>query len=422
MAESSKNFSKFKAGIFIIFTLSLLIFSILWLRYFSITPKMKITAQFINPGPITDGFQVFYRGVNIGKVSKVEYSDDFKKTLVKIEIYRGDLNIPANAFAEVKMEGIAGQKYIDIIYPKKPSRYVLQDGSVIRGKSQFGLEELGYFFEEAIESGRLDRIFSNFEETLKNTNELTLKLKETSDVLNQMINNNKNDVETLLNEGAKAARDFSDVSGGIKNIITDKKFIKDIRGSAENINKTTIGINRFIGDAELQKSIKDTFGSLGRITDRADKTLGVIDSSTDLRTDTAQAVSNLGSLFNSTDKLVQHWDYYSSELYKDVKRSNLIENVSCAFAQAGITLDEANKILNELEAEGIDEDVRKLIISTLQNTNQAAMRVDCVGKGVSDMLNQRFLLLRLLFGNPGSKLEECEKHSRKNTCPLNKQP
>ena len=115
-AKHDKQSAEFKSGLFIIISLALLIFSILWLRYFAITPDKHIVARFRDPGPVERGMPVYYQGVNVGKVPKIEFSKNFKYTYVYLDIYK-KLELPANITAMVKTEGLAGQKYVNISYP-----------------------------------------------------------------------------------------------------------------------------------------------------------------------------------------------------------------------------------------------------------------------------------------------------------------
>jgi len=130
-SENGKDL--FKAGLFVIFCMSLIIFSIFWLRFFSFTTEKTIIAKFAECGPISKGTPVFYHGVNIGKVKDVTFSKDFKDTLVEIAIYKKNMDLPKNVSTQIKIEGLTGQKYLDIIYPDKPSGQILADNDVITG-------------------------------------------------------------------------------------------------------------------------------------------------------------------------------------------------------------------------------------------------------------------------------------------------
>src|SRR3989339_2180054 len=100
--ESEKKGAEFKAGIFIIVILALLIFSVLWLRYFAIRPQMTIIAKFVNPGPITTGLPAYYKGLNIGSIRKLAFTEDYKYSLLHIEIYQKNFKIPKNVSAVIK--------------------------------------------------------------------------------------------------------------------------------------------------------------------------------------------------------------------------------------------------------------------------------------------------------------------------------
>ena len=381
MARSGeKRVAEYKAGIFIIATLALLIFALLWLRYFSVVPSMVIRAEFDDPGYIPKGVIVYYKGVNVGKVSKIYFSPDFKRTVLRMDIYQKNLKLPANVYAAVQMEGITGQKHIGIIYPDNPSNKLLADGAVIEGRAPFGIEELQGYFAEQVKSGKLQKMFDDLSHTLANANVMTKTINNVSSSLFNLIKINSPKVSDILQQGSMAAENFNTASSELSSIVADPELKKDIKQTVSSTSEAVSGINELIGDGEIKSGIKGSLKSFCSIGDL-------------IKGFTGQPLSQSGNLFSNLNSFLQ-----------DVNQSGLVDNASITVTEANKLLSQANCAIGQTGAGG----GFKGIADTVQSTNQAAKRIDCLGKGVSQMLSKRFPLLRLMFGKPGASLEECE--------------
>lgn len=344
----------FKAGLFIIFTLSLLIFSILWLRLFSLTPDKKITAKFAECGPISKGVPVFYHGVNIGKVDNVTFSDDYKYTLVKIIIYRRKMALPKNVYTEIKTEGLTGQKYVEIIYPENPSKEILKNGDVVEGRlSDF--YEIAKAVSNSVKNGKLEKIFGEANTTTANTSEASKKITRVFTLLEEVINSNRNDIRKLVNEAAL---------------------------SADNTHTTSISLKNLSTSPELQQNIRSTIHNLSRNSEKLDC-----------------ITNNLNKITTDVDKVTGN----------------------CNFQQGLIkTADNAGDFSERLDK----GDLNCLIKKTLEDTNRTINRYDCIGGSFSEMMGERFILMRLMFGKPGQSFQKCtnlkcieEENSKLNSCP-----
>lgn len=367
--SSQQKQYKFKAGIFVIASLTLLIFCVLWIRHFALAPKMKITAVFQNPGPMQKGVQAYFKGINIGSVTDLDYSKDFQNSLIHITIYNKDVDIPDNSYARIKMEGITGQKYVDIIPKKIPSKTMLSDNQQIQGVSGVGFSQITDFLVDEIKSGRMESIMANSDELLKNTNLVGRKIIQYS------------------NRSNISEQDIDDI------IINSSKFVKNLQNMTDDIS------------SEFGANIDETSNNMAIISTKLKDFLS--GSPTGAAAGIDQA--SINELITDSDTLVKNWNCITCDLYKDIKKAQLIENISYAFCKMGLTFDEADKLLTSLECDGIDKNMKQLIMETLYNTNKTAKKISCMSDGVSDMLNKRFILLRLMFGKPGINLQKCKQ-------------
>jgi len=335
--RSDNDYILFKAGLFIIFTLSLLIFSILWLRLFSLSPEKIITAKFEECGPISKGVPVYYHGVNIGKVDDVNFSDDFRYTLVKILIYRRKLALPKNIYAEIKTEGLTGQKYVGISYPENPSKETLQNGDVIEGRlSDF--YQIAKSVSKAIKNGQLEKTFGQLDNTSTNATAASEKAVQLLTLLQEVINSNRSDIRKLISESALSAANVHISSTSIKNLSTSPEINQDIRTTISNMSKSSQKLDKITTNVQ-------------KITVDMDKITG-----------------------------------------------------DCNFREDILKTADNAQIFSERLNRG---DLNCLITKTLQDTNRTVNRYDCIGASFSDMMGERFLLMRLMFGKPGQSFQKC---------------
>nr|BFE53076.1 MCE family protein [Saccharothrix mutabilis subsp. capreolus] len=68
--------------------------------------------------------------VPVGKVERVELSDDGSMALVHLAV-RGDVRLPANALARLRQSSLLGEKFVELAGPEDASAAPLVDGAVI---------------------------------------------------------------------------------------------------------------------------------------------------------------------------------------------------------------------------------------------------------------------------------------------------
>jgi len=337
LQKSDKGNYLFKAGVYIILTLGLLIFSILWLRFFSIMPDKTITAKFSECGPITKGIPVFYHGVNVGKVDAVDFSDDFRYTMIKILIYRKKMALPKNVYAEIKTEGLTGQKYVEILYPDNPSKEILQDGDIIEGRLT-AFAQIIKAINQAVKNERIEKVFGEIKKTATNASDASKKMVRVLKLLEEIINSNRSDIRTFFNGAAISAGNIKVASASIRNISTAPELQANINSSVSYIPKNTTKLNNIAT-------------KISKITDDIDKITG-------------------------------------NPKFQD------------GFVK---TFDGTGNIAESL-AKG---DLNCLIKKTLQDTDRTINRYDCIGGSFSEMMSERFLFMRLMFGKPGKSFQKC---------------
>lgn len=79
------------------------------------------------------GAKVKLRGVQVGRVSGI---DGGKHVRLKLELFPDQVqHIPANVEAQIRATTLFGAKYVDLVYPDKPSRQHISAGAVLRSRN-----------------------------------------------------------------------------------------------------------------------------------------------------------------------------------------------------------------------------------------------------------------------------------------------
>jgi len=307
--KSEKRSAAFKTGIFIIISFILLIFGILWLRHFAVSPATKIVAKFKDPGPVSSGMPVYYQGVNVGKVPKVGFSDDFKYTLIYIHIYNKELQLPDNITAMVRTEGITGQRYISMTYPEEPSNELLSSNDVIKGEKPFGIEDVQDFFEKNLKNGRMKKFMENIESAVANANKASMKVGFLSDRLNTIVAGNEKGINDFIAQSTGAA----------------------------------VSINELFGDSEIKRGVKSTMTRLDGFVERTDVNVNKIFE----QIETSSLIPNMSYAFYETGSAFQETDNLLKEISSTDTNGNLVVETLKSTNQAAQRVDCFTKNMGE---------------------------------------------------------------------------
>lgn len=232
-------------------------------RYLSYT---RIVAEFDEAEPLPPKMSVFYKGFNIGKVTKVKPIDDYTKTEVHILFFPADLQLPKNVTARVKNYRKKFD-YIDIVYPQLPSETMLKNGDRIKGKTSASVEA---FLNEQSENGTLDLIVDNVSTFIETLNNTTKNAGDLLNTLNSTVKENQRNINRTTGNLEMTTRNLRlttlKLNRSIKQDMTDE--------SIENLNQTTRNIK------EITKNIDCATRNLTQTMDNVNSITGNVDDIT----------------------------------------------------------------------------------------------------------------------------------------------
>ncbi len=322
-------------------------------------PKKIIYISFENPGPLTERMNVYYKGIQVGKITEMKFSDDYRYAVLKAEISKKDFNPPENIYAEIKIQGEARiwaqgvdlTKYVELVYPLNPSERRLKNEDTIEGRIG-NIEEIEKFLKKNISQEELESSADNVRQIMKNAEKAAQNLAKITENLNDFLDKNRKklddivaNINTTTENTSKITHTLEEFAGISADEPGLRSSLRDLAGITKNLNEITLNIGEYTEDARFRDEIMATPGEIRRFICTADRFL------------------------RSTDATI----------------SNLEQKVC-------ITMNDADRIMN---------------------------RYDCIGAGLSDLLSERFLILKLLFGKPGDAFEACTGSYPPNFRPFN---
>lgn len=143
--------------------LSLLSFLVFWIPNFSFKERgYRATFIFSDAGGITSGTKVFYRGVEVGRVLRVNLREQPETVAVEVQIFSAEQLIPTNSSFEVFQPSMSGETSIQIIPlkslssqkaiaqpldPKCNPQIIICNGSYLQGQEPMDMAEIMRSFE-----------------------------------------------------------------------------------------------------------------------------------------------------------------------------------------------------------------------------------------------------------------------------------
>ncbi len=227
-----------KKVIYIILTILVIIF--ISIRVYKSLTYTHINAKFKELRPSHEKLPIYYKGIKIGDAKEKKHTDDYQHTLIKMVLYPKDINLPENVKVLLKSEKRNGfdKDYLEIIYPKEPSRNILKNGAIIEGKSTVDLNN--YLNNQNPDD--LETIRVNLTESSENLNNALEGLVIVFDSLNDILKENQKNIYTSSDNLATTTRNLKQITTKFDNAIKQKNLnstMNDINISADNIKATT---------------------------------------------------------------------------------------------------------------------------------------------------------------------------------------
>ncbi len=450
-----KTSSSLKVGILTVVALTILIFTVLWIKGRTLSAGERIEVVFHDVNGIRPGSGVQMMGLRIGQIEEITPVINGKDSYVKVKfvITETGVEIPPASTISIQQSGLIGEQFLEVMPPKTKVAYVetsrpttsIKDGQLIFMNIEDDLKPIGkveraevipiaaapieyrarfktahalklnYIIELPgliLDSSNIDAKFANSQILFYLRNGEEIKIPKTGSpytVIEPMR------ISDFLELQYKSAQGLAETNEKITQILSDE-FIYQLKDSVENINKLT-----------------------AKATSTMDKADALLDSSKD----------ELNSILSQSNVLIKKLVVLSDNINDIASNKELQQNFSTTMASVGRLSDNINTIVEDKGTKEImanlneisknladisvyvneftdDENVKKDLKSTISGLNQAICGINqslkkangslaeseklSVSSALSDTvvtarnlkkfsekLNKRFLLFRLMF-------------------------
>lgn len=277
-------------GIFVLASLLGLIIALLWLGGSQYIQEFAYYRTFFSGGVtgLGNGTLVRYNGIQVGRVSKVDFDpNDPKRVIVTLQV-NPDVPIHADSVASVASEGLTGGSYVEIDGGTKSSpvlpRTIFGPYPEIRSRP------------------------STLQQLEQSAPQLLVKINGIADRLNDVLSvrNRQTFAQILTN--------LRDVSGVLARHSADfDKTLKNIATASAGLDTDLTSLHTDLSDAHNLLAHTDvTIGKLNRLSDDVDKLSGDIDTQVN--------GARLDQLLGETREMVRSLTRLSDELEHEPTR------------------------------------------------------------------------------------------------------
>lgn len=253
-------------GTFVLFSFFGILGFFLWLAKSDLDYKVNMYSIYFKGSVtgLTMGGPVNYLGVPVGTVKKIALDSDNPECVHLVIAIKDSIAIKEDAYASLELQGLTGYKTVQIYGGSKDSpllkRKMSQPYPIIASRYS-GVEEIMTTLPRMINkfTNLIDRFNATFNEqnrirfsdTLKNVEELSQRLAETSVPLKELVENTNTAVKTFDQQLKSLSLCTRDTLTEVKSVAQDiGSFLKDNRVALDTVTQTS--------SYELIQTLNDT--------------------------------------------------------------------------------------------------------------------------------------------------------------------
>jgi phospholipid/cholesterol/gamma-HCH transport system substrate-binding protein len=396
-----------RVGMFTLFAFMLFLYGQAWLKQFSIMhPPQRITVRFNDVAGLANNAPVNINGVRVGTVEKIELEGK-GLVLARLKIKTEEATVPQGSTFTIQTLGMVGAKYIEISLPEEIAgeepRPPIDPDVVVVGEDPVRVElvinkiatnlnrVIGRLGDEATQKGLADAL-QHSGATIKTINEAATKLNKNMDKFSEVTTSVKTTSDRFGTVALKANGFFERGQG----------TFSDYSALSRDLRKTSGKVNTMLDDPNMRGDIKETINSAKQTAETIRETMKELNGTLkdkDLRTDITNILNRIN---NSTKDISVSMEKFGAitnngELRDDIKQ--IVSNAK----------DAVTKVENLVSEPEFKSDLRK----TIKKVESAAGNVDIAAQQMHQVLGQKHLLFKAMFGTLGKV--KVEKKSKTET-------
>ena len=218
----------------LLFFTVLLVFLVCIYKLFT---QFYIVAKFKELRPHFSNLAVYYKGIVVGRAVQKVHSKDYQHTLMKIILYKNNMLLPSNTTILLKKEkrNKKERDFLELVYPKEPTKIMLSKGSVIEGISTVDIDT----FMSNHHPDDLEEIKENLINASENLESSLMGLSDLFVLLQDVVRENQPNIKKATKNFASTTGNLNDVTLKFNNSVEQKsinKTMSNIDNSIENLN------------------------------------------------------------------------------------------------------------------------------------------------------------------------------------------
>lgn len=454
MDSSRKTSSSLKVGFLTVVAITILIFTVLWIKGRTLSAGERIDVVFHDVNGIRPGSGVQMMGLRIGQIEEIIPVIDGKNSYVKVRfvITEDGVKIPTASTISIQQSGLIGEQFLEVMPPKVKTIYVetskpttsVKKGQLIFMDLSNESNAIGHIENAEV----IPTAAAPVEYRARYKSKNTLKLSYVIDMPGLVLDDSSIEIKIVDNKITaytrsgemlelphvispytviepmrisdflelqyKSAKALSETNEKVMKILSDD-FIYQVKDSVENINQLTIKASTTIDKAEaLLDSSKNELDSVLSQSDILVRKLIVLSDNVNSIVADKDLKDNLNTTMVSVGKLSNN----INTIIEDKQTKEMLTNLN----EISRNLADISVYVNEFTE---DENLKKDLKSTISGINCAITSVNTtlakqqnlsdsekltVSTAISDSvvaarnlrkfsekLNKRFLLFRLMF-------------------------
>lgn len=235
------------------------------------------------------GGQVRYAGVDVGRVLKLEVTEQ-GKARASLRIFAGN-SIPVGSTFGIGSDGLLGEKFVNIAPPDKRETF-LEPNEVVSGAPSQGMETLLSTADRLF--NRLDKLAITLEGVFGDPN-VQGSMKDTArnidaltTALSRMAITNEQNINAIASNLAVMSARLRDVAGRVdkmaSSVDNDGKFAQDIsetlanlRSASARIEKMASALEPVATDPETANNLKTTLKNAREVSEKTNRLINKVE-------------------------------------------------------------------------------------------------------------------------------------------------
>ena len=454
MNKKKKYSSALKVGILTLSAISILIFTVLWVKGRSLSGGERIDLAFKDVNGMRAGSAVQMMGLRIGQVEEITPVIQGKDSYVKLRfvITEKGVKVPYASTISIQQSGIIGEQFLEVTPPKNEfifsetnkNNTAIKKDDLIYMELSDGVAEIGKVIDaEVVKKSQIPfelrqkmttknvlklAYTINLAGLILDKNSLEMKIKEGKIYFNladgEILQTPKKDLKYTVIEpmrlsdfmdlGFRATHAMLETNDKITEILSDE-FIGGIKSSVQNINKLTLSANTTLDKAallidsskaeleELTNQSQDLIKSLNTLSCNLNELI----SDETLKNDVVSSIKSVGKMSENINRILE--DEQTEQIMADInetsrnladisnyineytKDEKLKEDITTTITNLSSITTNIAKVMDDYNK--LDDGEKLKLKSTVKDVSVITKNV----RKFSEKLNKRFLLFRLMF-------------------------